>query len=206
MGFGKPGRPPEDRLARQQEIYEAVAPLLLSVGWRGLTMQQAAQAACMSIGGLYHYFPTKRDLVLHGLDLQARDRLCREYREACANLARWSIDQGIEAYLDHSIKMFAFVRPSARAAFEMGLSELQTWLDQGLTANVEELMEALRVVVDSTLGDEERAMLGRAIRRSLLGTMLDVNVDMSEVRDQLRLLISGYLSRASEMEELSTPA
>src|SRR5436305_196848 len=51
--FGKPGRPPEDRLGRQYEIYQAVTPLLLAVGARRLSMRDAADAACMSIGGLY---------------------------------------------------------------------------------------------------------------------------------------------------------
>ena len=36
MAFGKPGRPPEDRLARQREIYEAVTPLIYRDGARRL--------------------------------------------------------------------------------------------------------------------------------------------------------------------------
>jgi hypothetical protein len=34
--FGKPFRPPEDRLARQQEIFLAVSPLLYREGARRL--------------------------------------------------------------------------------------------------------------------------------------------------------------------------
>jgi len=63
----KPGRPPEDRLKRQHEIFLAVAPLIERYGARRLTLRQAARAAHLSLGGLYHYFPTKRDLVLHAL-------------------------------------------------------------------------------------------------------------------------------------------
>lgn len=36
---GKPGRPPEDRLKRQQEIYLAVAPLIEEYGARRLTLR-----------------------------------------------------------------------------------------------------------------------------------------------------------------------
>src|SRR5919202_6385305 len=75
MAFGKPGRPPEDRLARPREIYEAVIPLIYRDGARRLSMRSAARAAHMSVGGLYHYFPAKRDLVLHGLREDARDRV-----------------------------------------------------------------------------------------------------------------------------------
>jgi AcrR family transcriptional regulator len=116
MSFGKPGRPPEDMLARQREIYEAVAPLILEVGPLRLSMRNAARAAHMSVGGLYHYFSTKRDLVLHGLRWDARNRLCREYRERMADLSGWSPEGYIKAYLDLSIRMFAFIRPSVQAA------------------------------------------------------------------------------------------
>src|SRR5690349_12680270 len=92
----KVGRPAEDQLARRREIYEAVAPLLMTFGARQLSMRQAARAACISVGGLYHYFPSKRDLVLHGLSWEARDRLCCEYRERIADLAGWSLGRYLE--------------------------------------------------------------------------------------------------------------
>ena len=60
---GKPGRPPEDRLKRQHEIFLAVAPLIDRYGAKRLTMRQAARAAHLSLGGLYHYFPTKGDVL-----------------------------------------------------------------------------------------------------------------------------------------------
>ena len=67
MAFGKSGRPADDALLRQREIYQAVAPLILDSGARRLSMRMAARTACLSVGGLYHHFPTKRDLVLHGM-------------------------------------------------------------------------------------------------------------------------------------------
>ena len=79
MTFGKLGRPPEDRLARQDEIYRAVSPLIVEVGARQLSMRQAARAASLSIGGLYYYFPTKRELLLHGLCPAALLRYCAEF-------------------------------------------------------------------------------------------------------------------------------
>jgi hypothetical protein len=45
---GKPGRPPEDRLRRQHEIFLAVAPLIERYGARRLTMRQAARATHLS--------------------------------------------------------------------------------------------------------------------------------------------------------------
>lgn len=160
MAFGKPGRPPEDRLARQAEIFLAVAPLILRDGARRLSMRAAADAACMSIGGLYHYFPTKRDLVLHGLDEAARARLCHENRAAIADVAAWGLSRWVESYLDLSQRMFGFLRPAVQAALELGAEEFQAQLDSGLTLHVAELLEALRVLAPA-IPERDLAALAR---------------------------------------------
>ena len=202
MSFGKPGRPPEDKLARQREIYEAVAPLILEVGARRLSMRDAARAAHMSVGGLYHYFPTKRDLVLHSLEWEARHRLCREYREQLFSLSGWNADAHIEVYLDLSIRMFAFMRPSVQAALELGAEELQEALDAGLAANVGELVESLRLVSPEAteLGLEK---LARTIRRVVLGALVDQHADLDETREQLRAIVEGYALGARRSEARS---
>ncbi len=202
MSFGKPGRPPEDKLARQREIYEAVAPLILEVGARRLSMRDAARAAHMSVGGLYHYFPTKRDLVLHSLEWEARHRLCREYREQLFSLSGWNANAHIEVYLDLSIRMFAFMRPSVQAALELDAEELQEALDAGLAANVGELVESLRLVSpEATERDLEK--LARTIRRVVLGTVVDQHADLDETREQLRALVEGYALGARRSEARS---
>ena len=190
MTFGKRGRPPEDRLARQREIYEAVVPLIYGDGARRLSMREAARSARMSVGGLYHYFPTKRDLVLHGLREDARARLCREYRSDLGDLSGWSAERHVEAYLDLSLRMFAFARPSVQAALELGAEELQAVLDAGLRTNVGELVETLRLV-DAGIPDEDLEALARALRRAVLGALVDRHADLDETREQMRALIGG---------------
>ena len=190
MTFGKPGRPPEDRLARQREIYEAVVPLIYREGARRLSMREAARSARMSVGGLYHYFPTKRDLVLHGLKEDARARLCREYRSDLGDLSGWSAERHVEAYLDLSLRMFAFARPSVQAALELGAEELQAVLDAGLRTNVGELVETLRLV-DAGIPEEDLEALARALRRVVVGALVDRHADLDETREQMRVLIGG---------------
>lgn len=197
MSFGKPGRPPEDRLSRQQEIFEAVSPLILKYGAKDFSMREAAHAACVSIGGLYHYFPTKRSLLFHGLDLAARDRICRDFRELLATFATWRPDDAIEAYLEHSRTLYAFVRPSVRAALELGSAELQQCLDQGFTRNVDELAQTLRLVAPH-IDEAELAALGRTIRRIGLGSLLDAESDLDEVIDEIRAVIDGYVRRGGK--------
>jgi AcrR family transcriptional regulator len=98
---GKPGRPPEDRLKRQHEIFLAVAPLIERYGARRLTMRQAARAAHLSLGGLYHYFPTKRDLVLHALKPEAVARVCAEFHGRHADLERTDPHRYVQADVDY---------------------------------------------------------------------------------------------------------
>jgi AcrR family transcriptional regulator len=77
--FGKPGRPPEDVFLRRREIYMAVAPLIEKNGPKGITMRQAAASAHMSLGGIYHYFPSKRELVLFGVSPELFARSCADF-------------------------------------------------------------------------------------------------------------------------------
>lgn len=192
MAFGKPGRPPENRLARQQEIYLAVAPLILEVGAHQLTMSAAARAANLSVGGLYHYFPTKRALLLHGLSWEARDYLCRPGRRHIAGHVFDSRDDYVAACAEHSSRMFEFMRPSARAALDLGTESLQEMLEAGLKAGVWEIRESLRELAPwvSTGRLEE---LTRAMLRLGLVALLERSVSIDEIRNQLHALIAGYI-------------
>ena len=61
------GRPADDAVARRAEIFRRARPLLEEFGYREVTVKQLARACHMSPAALYHWFPTKRDLVLYQL-------------------------------------------------------------------------------------------------------------------------------------------
>jgi AcrR family transcriptional regulator len=197
MKFGKRGRPPEDRLARQREIYQAVAPLIVQDGARRLSMRQAAQAACLSIGGLYHYFPTKRELVLHGLCPEAMLRCCQDFHAQFGHLAdvdpRRYFEEGIELVLEH----VSFCRPAIHAALELGtesfwgvIETLLTGTEQAFEVNLQRLFP--------DVSDQEVQRWGRAIRRGICAALLDKTISPDELRDELRILVDGYVSRVQE--------
>lgn len=60
---------PGDRDARRQDVSEAVWRVLADAGFGGLTLRAVAAEMDVSTGMLMHYFPTKRALVTHALDL-----------------------------------------------------------------------------------------------------------------------------------------
>ncbi|MBB5934717.1 TetR/AcrR family transcriptional regulator [Streptomyces zagrosensis] len=60
---------PGDREARREDVSEAVWQVLADKGFGGLTLRAVAAAMGVSTGMLMHYFPTKRALLTHALDL-----------------------------------------------------------------------------------------------------------------------------------------
>ena len=197
MAFGKKGRPPEDRLLRQWEIYSAVAPLILQVGARRLSMRLAARAAHLSIGGLYHYFPTKRDLVLHGLCPEALLRHCQDFHTRFGHLA----DQAPLHYIDEGInvvvKQVAFCRPAIHAALELGVGSFWEVIETLLTSTALEFEEKLRWLFPE-VSEQELQQWGRALRRSICAALLDKNVSPNELHDELHMLVTGYVNRITQ--------
>ncbi|HEV2235124.1 MAG TPA: TetR/AcrR family transcriptional regulator [Ktedonobacterales bacterium] len=191
--FGKRGRPPEDRLARQREIYEAIAPLILRDGVRGLSMRQAAEAACLSIGGLYHYFPTKRDLVLHGLNPEALHQPCQAFHAEFGHLAtvdpRRYLLEGIESI----VQEVGFCRPAVHAALQLGYSPFWEVIETLLSSTVLDFETHLqRGAPDVDVQELHRC--GRAMRRTICAALLDTSMSPDELRDELRMLVEGHMS------------
>jgi len=197
MAFGKKGRPPEDLLSRQREIYEAVSPLILQVGVRQLSMRQAASAACMSVGGLYHYFPAKRSLVLHGFNPQALNRSCQQFNAQFGYLAELDPEQYLGQAIQETVKLIRFVRPAFHAALELGVQSFWQTVDNLLILTLNEFTVALRGLVPDA-NEQEQHRLERALRRSIAGCLLDKTITDDEFGDELRLLVEGYKLRASQ--------
>jgi len=197
MSFGKKGRPPEDQLARQREIYEAVSPLIMEIGARQLSMRQAARAACLSIGGLYHYFPTKRDLVLHGLSLEALNRWCHDFHTQFGYLAVIDPEQYLDQCINDTLRIIRFLRPAFHAAVELGVEAFWEVIDNVVTLTVQEFSTVLKLLFPE-VNEQELTRIGRAIRRSICAGVLDKTATEDEIRDELHALLDGYKSHASQ--------
>ncbi|MBZ6475454.1 TetR/AcrR family transcriptional regulator [Streptomyces griseocarneus] len=70
-----------DREARREDVSRAVWHVLADKGFGGLTLRAVAAAMGVSTGMLMHYFPTKRALVAHALDLLEKRTAERPRRE-----------------------------------------------------------------------------------------------------------------------------
>ncbi len=190
MASGKPGRPAEDRQLRQREIFLAVAPLLVERGVRGLTMRDAARAAHISVAGLYHYFPTKRELVLHSLRPDAFKRMCGDFMKESGHLQAEAPGRFLREFVEFSVREVSFVRPAIHAALEIGAKEFWAAQEAGIVIALDIMVAALRGAY-TTATDAELAHLARAIRRTLMAALLDRSVGDEELREQLRALMVG---------------
>lgn len=87
MYSGSMPRTRGDHEARRREVSEAVWRVLAARGFDGLTLRAVAVELGATTGLLTHYFPAKRDLVAHALELLAERTAARPRRAAAEGLA-----------------------------------------------------------------------------------------------------------------------
>ncbi|MFI6869550.1 TetR/AcrR family transcriptional regulator [Nocardia sp. NPDC050406] len=205
MGFGKPGRPREDRIARQQEIFTAVRPLLSPGQVRELTMARAARQAHLSVGGLYHYFPSKRRLVLFGIDPENLQRVCADFRREHAHL----VDADPLGLLHAGLVTLSwaalhYVRPSALAAIELDLAAFRSGMDEILNTELIGLMETVsRACPDLTAA--QAGELQTTLRRVCTLAFVDPTLTRTQLHDQLRATVDGTLMNVRRVSGAVSP-
>jgi len=187
---GKLGRPPEDRVQRRREIWDAVGPLIENYGARSLTMRQAAAASFLSLGGLYHYFPSKRALVLFGMDQEVHERICLEFEERYGHLKESDPRAAAEAFVYFFGGKVSFIRPALRAALELGAEEFMARLEAGINVGLEDFVKTLSLALPDE-DDRDLRAVARSVRRVVLAGLLDRSITQSEVEEELRAVISG---------------
>lgn len=189
--FGKLGRPPEDRAKRRREIWSAVTPLIEERGARNLTMRQAAAAAFMSLGGLYHYFPNKRALVLFGLDPEAIDQVCVDFFARARAAKQIDPEEATENFV-HAVADVTFIKRAAlMAALELGTEESLSRLDDHINLGVVEGFIPMLRLATPDASDSAMRTVGKAVRQLSYASALDRSMSREELEQELRALIRG---------------
>jgi AcrR family transcriptional regulator len=194
--FGKSGRPREDAVARRQQIFLAVSPLIDEVGVGRISMRAAARAAHLSVGGLYHYFGAKQDLLLYGLAPENLQRLCDDFRAHHARIGTDPSDLLDASVAELSSAALAYVRPSLHAAGQLGMGVLRQQLDDALSTEVVGLVETVRLA-HPAISASAAADLDRALRRLCAVSLLDPLIDARELRESLSAMIEAAARAAA---------
>jgi AcrR family transcriptional regulator len=199
MGFGKVGRPPEDRFARKLEIFEAVSPLILAQGARRLSIEAAARAANLSVGGLYHYFPTKQDLLLYTLQPDVLDRRCQQFHQDYAELAAQNPREYFEHYVNFAVRGVRLWQPAIQAALELGVETFWSVVDRAMILSVERFRDMKRIITPG-VSEETLDQLEFSLRRACLAACLDKRITPEALSKDIHAIFGGYANEAHRHE------
>jgi AcrR family transcriptional regulator len=191
VSFEKPGRPRNDPAEERLRIYAAALPVIRRDGARA-RMDALARSANMSVGGIYHYFASKRDLLLHGLNPEALALACHTFDGELQKAAEAGVEGVIDVYVDRTVYISRLIEPAVAAALELGVGEIRSRLAQTLRQDADGLIQILSTVTPG-LNEELKTELAAALRRTLLALSLDPQATEGDHRTQLTALLRGFL-------------
>ena len=186
--FSKPGRPRENVVERRLDIYERVAPLLAERGMRGLSMEQAARAAHVSVGTIYRYFPNKRSLVLYGINPEPADLLCVRFTRTSTQLEdRQAMRAALAAFIVQTVQL---MRPSVDAAIRLGPDVVRSRLGDVARQPLDTFpaLLAMGLPVDDGRTPEH---VERVVRRTIVSTLMEKEFQSEELRETFEGLLAG---------------
>lgn len=103
------------------------------------------------------------------------------------------LEEGVELVVKH----VSFCRPAIHAALELGtesfwevIETLFMGTEQAFEVHLQRLLPEMR--------DQEVQRWGRAIRRAMCAAMLDKSISSEELRDELLILVNGYVGCVQE--------
>lgn len=191
----------ERSAARVQRMLDAAAQLLDEVGYEATTTSAVAQAAGVSVGSLYQFFPDRR-AVLQALAVRAFGRFSERLAEAVrqAGLTQWrdAVDVVVDEYVaftrtEPGMRVLSFGGPVDRqllaldednnAVVAARLGAVLVAVVPGLVLD-EDLTLALRIAVEAA-----DAVLDLAFRRSSDGDPAVV----AQMKQLLRSYLAGFL-------------
>ncbi|MFD5828076.1 TetR/AcrR family transcriptional regulator [Lentzea sp. NPDC060358] len=168
-----------------------MAPLVERAGVRNLSMRAAARAAGLSVSGLYHYFPSKRDLVLLPIDPEFNARVCEDYHDRMRHL-------DADAFAAEMLRLMAgsvtAVRPAVRAAMELGTEVFESALASASEIATGGFTRAVRRAAPH-LDAPASADLERALLHTFLAAVLDRTATAAQLEADLRLLLLAHRAR-----------
>lgn len=153
-------------------------------------MREAAQLAHVSVGTLYHYFGTKRALLLYGLNPEPAAMLCSTFASDFEDLRASDPAAYREELVAFLASTIAVMRASVDCAIHFGPGVARSRIDRV----VSEPIPGFLALVQSGLPEQRRgrsAATERTLRRTMVAALLEPELDVAALRGQLRVLLSG---------------
>jgi AcrR family transcriptional regulator len=182
---------------RREQLLRSGVELLAERAHDEVSIEEIAEAAGVSKGLLYHYFPTKKDFILAAL-ARGEAQLEQRLRPDPALSPEAQLDAGLDAFLDdveeHASAYSAIFRRGGG-----GDPEIAAALDEARLSRMETLIEALEGWEQSPVRTERSAALEAAVQGWVFfveGAVLRWLEHGGLERTQLRTLLRNSLGGA----------
>jgi AcrR family transcriptional regulator len=194
---------------RREQLLSAGVELLRRRPHEEVSIEEIADAAGVSKGLLYHYFPTKKDFIVAAIE-RGRGQLEERMRPDPSLSAEAQLDASLNGFLDyveeHATAYTAIFRGGS------GDPEIGAVLDAGRSAQMKTLIEALGGWEASPVSTEPSPALETAIQGWLFfveGAVLrwldQGDLDRAQLRTLLKAALGGALFAARAAGAPPTP-
>jgi AcrR family transcriptional regulator len=181
-------------LIRDSRLELCILTMRAYSGRSDICLWQAARASHMSLGGLYHYFPTKRDLVFYGMDPDAMERSCHEFIARFGHLRESDPVAMIGAFIYFFAEEATFIRPAIKAALSLGADDLLPRFGDVIAIGMPGFTRTpSRALPNATEG--ELLSLASATRRLFFASLIDWTLTPEAFEEELRALVEGVRAR-----------
>lgn len=192
---------------RREQLLNVGVELLAERGYEELSTEAIAEAAGISKGLLYHYFPTKKDFLLAALR-RGEAELAERLRPDPDVPPHEQFNAGLEAFLDDVER-----HPRAYSAIFRRLSggdpEIAAQMDAGRAGRMESLLQGLAGLEGAPLGTERTPALETAVQGwvfftegAVLRWLEHGGLERDQLRQMLQVALGGALAAAQSAAEL----
>jgi AcrR family transcriptional regulator len=198
---------------RREQLLAAGAELLGRRPYGEVSIEEIAEAAGVSKGLLYHYFPTKKDFILAALERGQRELAVLTAPDPELPAAE-QLSAGLDRFLDfverHEAAYSAIFRSRGG-----GDREIRAALDAGRQERLDAILEALTEQNGAGLPDERSPALETAVQGwfffvegAVLRWLEHKDLERVELRKLLEAVLVGSLAAATATgpDRLATPA
>lgn len=186
---------------RREQLLASGARLLGRRPYDEVSIEEIAEAAGVSKGLLYHYFPTKKDFVLAALERGQRELAeltAPDPDLAAAEQVSASLDRFLDFVEEHEVAYSAIFRNRGG-----GDSEIQTALDDGRQERLDAVLQVLGGWEGSPAAAERTPALETAVQGwfffiegAVLRWLERRDLERDELRELLELALIGSLQAA----------
>jgi|GEM_PF-3452601 len=187
-----------NRAERRRQIIEAAVAVFAGRGYHGATMQQVADQAAVSKGGVYEYFASKQDLLLGAADFLFEELL--EPALAGFEQSSGSLRTRVESFVD---TLLSDVEQWSQLSF----SVLRVWGELGpqgddplrrvMSRAYKRSADRVQAVFDRAVADGEHAKFNtRATALAMIGTLDGMVLQHMVIPEEFhRMAASGFVSQ-----------